>query len=134
VAPVPGHPQRAVGAAWALSFLSTFAAAVFAIGAVAGWVLHLWPATPLTLGVAAIVVIGGPVTSMLLLHGVRGESAAAAARAVRVRVRQAAPAPVRAAAPMPVAVPVDSRPLTPDQAWGRALLEWRDRPVRRPRP
>ena len=112
VAPVPGHDPRATGAAWALSFLSTLAGVAFAMGAIAGWVLGLWPATPLTLGVATTVVVGGPLLGALF----RG-SARAPAPPPRPPVVAAAP-------PRPHPLP----PLTAEQAYARELLDWRDRP------
>jgi hypothetical protein len=128
VAPVPGQHSRALGAAWALAFLSTLAAIVFAAAAVAGWMLHLWPATPATLGIAVALVAGGPLISALLLQGIRkpvpspkpGAAGERLAGETRFRPQPAVPQP-----------PVAQRPLTPEQAWGRALLEWRDRPLRR---
>jgi hypothetical protein len=129
VAPVPGHHARAVGAAWALAVLSTLSAIVFAAAAVAGWAMHLWPATPVTLGIAAGIVVGGPLISALLLRGVTSPKApvtspkAGACDGLAGETRFRAPQP-RLPQPPP-------RPLTPDQAWGRALLEWRERPLRR---
>jgi hypothetical protein len=114
VAPVPRH-ARSSGTAWALSLLTTLASVVFAVGAIAGWILGLWPATPLTLFVAAAVVVGGPLAAALFL---------------RVRRREA-PAPAPALAPavvVPAPRPLIHRPLTPEQAWARELLAWRARP------
>jgi hypothetical protein len=135
---VSASPDRAVGAAWALSLLSAVSSLAFAAGAVAGWTMHLWPATPVTLGAAAGVVIAGPLASALLLHAIRADGSAPrravpAPVPVPVPVPAPAPAPVRSpAAPVAPAQPaVPSLAMTPDQAWGRALMEWRDRP--RPR-
>jgi hypothetical protein len=116
VAPVPGHERRrASGTAWALSFLTTLASVVFAMAAIAGWVLNLWPASPLTLLVAAVVVLGGPMLAVL----------------ARGATREVAPAPAPRPLPLaPRAIPAALPPLTPEQAYGRALLDWRDRPWR----
>ena len=118
MAPVPGHPRRAAGTAWALTFLTTLSSVVFAMGAVAGWVLGLWPATPLTLVAASVVVIGGPLAAFVLARRISEPVAAAPARPVRAR-----PQRIVAVPPPPPALP-----LTPEQAWGRELLDWRERP------
>ena len=123
VTSVPGQRRRATGAAWALAFLATFSSVVFAIAAIAGWVVGIIPATPLTLAVAAVIVAGGPLTAALHVRSFdSGEPAPASAR------RPAAPAPAPVAARI-----APLRPLTPEQQWGRALEEWRDRPLQRPR-
>jgi hypothetical protein len=150
VAPVPGHHARAVGAAWALAVLSALSAIVFAAAAVAGWALHLWPATPVTLGVAAGFVVGGPLISALLLRRVTSPKAGACDglagetrfREPQPRLPQPQPRLPQPQHPLPQPQPrlpqpqqrlpqPPPRPLTPDQAWGRALLEWRERPFRR---
>jgi hypothetical protein len=117
VAPVPGHPRRAAGTAWALTFLTTLSSIVFAMGAIAGWVLGLWPATPLTLLAASVVVLGGPVTAFVLARRISTPVDATPAPAVRARPQVV----LAAAAPPPP-------PLTAEQAWARELLDWRDRP------
>jgi hypothetical protein len=143
VAPVPGHAHgRAAGTAWALSFLSTLASVIFAVGAIAAWVVGLWPATPLTLALAAAVVLAGPLAATLHFASARGQAPRRSAPAPRARL-QARPVASRACAPRPLAPSAPSAPLAPlaplapsaalttEQAWGRALLEWRDRPLRR---
>jgi hypothetical protein len=123
VAPVPGHQRRrAPGAAWALSFLTTLSSVVFAMAAIAGWILNLWPANPLTLIVAAFVVLSGPTLTLALRGAVVERRLAPAPRRVAAPVA----APVAPRRPAPAALP----PLTPEQAYGRALLDWRDRPWR----
>jgi hypothetical protein len=115
VAPVPGHQRRrAPSAAWALSFLTTLASVLFAMAAIAGWILNLWPANPLTLLIAAFVVLSGPALTL----------------ALRGPVRDPAPPPAPAPRPLPVRPVPALPPLTPEQAYGRALLDWRDRPWR----
>lgn len=120
VAPVPGHERRrASGAAWALSFLTTLASVLFAMAAIAGWVLNLWPANPLTLLIAAFVVLTGPSLTLVMRSG--GNEPVVEPRPVLAAPRAAPVAPRRA----PVLPP-----LTPEQVRGRALLDWRDRPWR----
>ena len=121
MAPVPGHQRRASGTAWALTFLTTLSSVVFAMGAIAGWVLGLWPATPPTLLAASVVVLGGPLAAILLARRI---STPAAARPVLVRPHPPRPQLVGAGA----APPPPPLPLTPEQAWGRELLDWRERP------
>ena len=48
----------------ALSLLAALAAPVFLVAAVAGWLYGVWPATPVTLGIAAFVVCGGPILAI----------------------------------------------------------------------
>lgn len=96
-----------------MTFLTTLSSLVFAMGAIAGWVLGLWPATPLTLLAASVVVLGGPLTAFVLARRIAAPALAAPAPAPPVRVR-------------PRSRP--ALPLTPEQAWGKELLEWRDRP------
>jgi hypothetical protein len=119
VTSVPGQRRRATGAAWALAFLATFSSVVFAIAAIAGWIVGIIPATPLTLAVAATIVVAGPLTAALHLRTFDAADAAV----------PAAPAPVRPAPTRPAPL----RPLTPDQQWGRAIEEWRERPLQRSR-
>ena len=49
----------------ALALLAAFASPVFMVAAVAGWLFEVWPANPLTLGVAAFVVVGGPLLGIV---------------------------------------------------------------------
>jgi hypothetical protein len=127
VTPVPGHSRRAVGAAWVLTLLTTLSSVAFAVAAIAGWVLGMWPATPVTLGVAAAVVVGGPLVAALLTRGVRSSVTP------RPRVIAQPPAPpVRPAPRLLAAEPAPLPPLqprTPEQVLGRELLDWRDRPL-----
>jgi hypothetical protein len=121
VAPVPGHERRAAGTAWALSFLTTLASVVFAMGCIAGWMLGVWPATPLTLGLAAAVVVGGPLLAALFRGSSRPEMPAP--RTLPAPRPPATPAPLPARRPLP--------PLSAEQAYARELLDWRDRPLSR---
>jgi hypothetical protein len=90
-----------------LSLLAYCASPIFMASAVAGWLLDLWPATPVTLGAAAALVAGGPFLGML--H---------AATARTARPESARPAP------RPVAQPVPAVP--PRLAAARRFHAWRD--------
>jgi hypothetical protein len=120
----PDRDRRAEGAAWALTFLVTLSSIAFAIGAVLGWTLDLWPATPLTLGAAAIAVLGGPAFATALTLAIR--------RSVPPRRSPARPLPAR---PAPAPRPPQPAPvvLSPKAARARELLDWRDAPRRRTR-
>lgn len=124
----PDRDRRAEGAAWALTFLVTLSSIAFAIGAVLGWTLNLWPATPLTLGAAAIAVLGGPALVTALTLAIR--------RGAPARRAPARPAPRPAPArPAPAPRPAQTAPvaLSPKAARARELLDWRDAPRRRTR-
>jgi hypothetical protein len=49
----------------ALSLLAAFASPVFLCAAIAGWLFEVWPANPLTLGVSALLVTGGPIVGIV---------------------------------------------------------------------
>jgi hypothetical protein len=49
----------------ALSLLAAFASPVFLSAAIAGWLFEVWPANPLTLGVSAFLVMGGPILGIV---------------------------------------------------------------------
>jgi hypothetical protein len=117
-----------------LTFLTALSSVVFAMGAIAGWVLGLWPATPLTLLAASVVVIGGPLIAFVLARRISAPTAAARPARVRdqpSRPRPAAPQPQLVLAGATAPPPRPALPLTAEQAWGRELLDWRDRPRRR---
>ena len=101
----------------ALSLLAALAAPVFLAAAVAGWLYGVWPATPVTFGIAALVVCGGP---LLAIYHVSTESRHAPAEELEPTVVLAAPAPT----PVPM-------PITPKAAAARALMDWRDKPLQR---
>jgi hypothetical protein len=86
----------------ALGLLAYCASPIFMASAVAGWVLDLWPANPVTLGAAAALVAGGPFLGMLhaaTAADARPEPAPAAPPRPRRRVAATAPAvPPRLAA------------------------------------
>ena len=101
----------------ALSLLAALAAPVFLAAAAAGWLYGVWPATPLTFTIAALVVCGGPI--LAIFH------VAAADR--REPVEELEPTVVLApAAPAPAPVPL---PITPKAAAARALMDWRNKPL-----
>jgi hypothetical protein len=94
----------------ALALLAAFASPVFMVAAIAGWLYEMWPATPLTLGVAAIVVVGGPVLGIVHV----------ATAVEEFEEEDVAPRFVaRPAAPKPVL-------LTPQAARAKAFHHWRD--------
>ena len=48
----------------ALSLLAAFASPIFLCAAIVGWLHGLWPATPVTLGIAALTVCSGPLVAI----------------------------------------------------------------------
>jgi hypothetical protein len=97
--------------------LAAFASPVFLCAAIAGWLFEVWPANPLTLGVSALLVTGGPVLGIVHVASAKHwddedepepdpEPAAAAA-------------PVRAPAPIVLTAKADA---------ARRFANWRDTP------
>ena len=103
----------------ALSLLAALAAPVFLAAAVAGWLYGVWPATPVTFGIAAFIVCGGPI---LAIYHVSTEGEHERVEELEPTVVLAAPVP----APTPVPLPI-----TPKAAAARALMDWRDKPLQR---
>ena len=118
----------------ALSLLAAFASPVFLCAAIAGWLFEVWPANPLTLGVSALLVMGGPVLGIIHVATadtwqddleedeveVTAPTAVLRTPAARTaRATQAAPAPVRV--PEPIV-------LTAKAADARRFASWRDTP------
>src|SRR6478752_4509370 len=58
----------------ALSLLAAFASPLFLAAAVAGWLYGAWPATPVTLGIAAFAVISGPLLGIYHVAAGREDS------------------------------------------------------------
>ena len=48
-----------------LALLAGSASPIFLVAAVAGWLAGVWPANPLTLGLAAVSVVAGPLLGMI---------------------------------------------------------------------
>jgi len=57
---VVAHADAFGVTARALSLLAAFASPLFLCAAIAGWLYGAWPATPMTLGIAAFAVVSGP--------------------------------------------------------------------------
>ena len=94
----------------ALALLASFASPVFMVAAVVGWLYELWPANPVTLAIAAVTVIGGPLLGIVHVATASEDGEEPVAAAVR-----RAPAP----SPQPVF-------LTPQAAARQAFHNWRD--------
>jgi hypothetical protein len=105
----------------ALSLLAAFASPVFMCAAIAGWLFEAWPANPLTLGVAAFLVTGGPILGIVHVATAQqsdeeeDEPEVAPARAPRVAVA------------LPVHVP-EPVVLTAKAEAARRFANWRDTP------
>ncbi|MDA0168772.1 hypothetical protein OJ998_06705 [Solirubrobacter taibaiensis] len=104
----------------ALSLLAALAAPVFLVAAAAGWLYGVWPATPVTFTIAALVVCGGPI---LAIYHVSTEDQ-------HERVEELEPTVVLAA-PTAAPTPPVPLPVTPKAAAARALMDWRDKPLQR---
>jgi hypothetical protein len=125
--------------------LAAFASPIFMLAAIAGWLYGVWPANPLTLGVAAFLVVGGPLLGIVHVATAKDDDEAeaqAAPTVVRAAARPAvtprtavaartAVTPRTAVAERPVVAP---RPvpepviLTPKAAAARRFAAWRDKP------
>ena len=92
----------------ALALLAAFASPVFMVAAIVGWVYEIWPATPLTLAIAATAVVGGPVLGIVHVAGAEDE------RAEEDLAPRLVPRPER-----------DTLLLTPRAARARAFHTWR---------
>jgi hypothetical protein len=105
----------------ALSLLAAFASPVFLCAAIAGWLFEVWPANPLTLGVSAFLVTGGPILGIVHVATMKDaddaedEPEAAPAPAPRVAVA----APVRVPEPIVLTAKADA---------ARRFASWRDTP------
>jgi hypothetical protein len=106
----------------ALSLLAAFASPVFMAVAIAGWLSGHLPATPLTLGIAAFLVIGGP--ALGIVHVTTSRDADEDFEDETVVIEEAPPVPVaihRLPAP-----PIE---LTPRAAAAQRFAAWRDGPA-----
>ncbi len=105
----------------ALSLLAAFASPVFMALAIAGWLSGQLPATPVTFGVAALLVIGGPVLGIVHVATTRGDEELEDETTV-----------VFEEPPVPVAVhrlPTPPIELTPRAAAAQRFAAWRDGPA-----
>ncbi len=99
----------------ALALLAAFASPLFMATAIAGWLSGYWPATPLTLGISALAVIGGP-----LLGIAHVATAAEHDDEPLLAIVPAAPGRRRR-------VPLDAVTVTPRLADARRFHNWRDK-------
>jgi hypothetical protein len=100
----------------ALSLLAAFASPLFLCAAIAGWLFEVWPANPLTLGVAAVLVMGGPILGIVhVATTATDDDADEEAETVVATTPPAAPQPA------PVA-------LTAKAEAARRFANWRDTP------
>ena len=102
----------------ALSLLAAFASPVFMCAAIAGWLFEVWPANPLTFGVSALLVTGGPILGIVHVATTKA--------ADDEPEDEPAPAPrVALAPPARVGEPVV---LTAKAEAARRFASWRDTP------
>ena len=107
----------------ALSLLAAFASPVFMAAAIAGWLYGFLPATPVTFGIAAVLVIGGPIVG--IVHVMTSDEYEYEDE-FETEAVVAMPAP-----PVPVAIhrlPVPQLELTPRAAAAARFAAWRDLP------
>ena len=100
----------------ALALLAAFASPLFMAAAIAGWLSETWPATPLTLTIASLAVVGGPLLGILHLTTAReddGEPMRAVVTTPSGRKRKVA---------------LDAVTVTPRLADARRFHNWRDKP------
>ena len=105
----------------ALSLLAAFASPVFMCAAIAGWLFEAWPANPLTLGVSALLVTGGPILGIVHVATTKDSDDAE-------DEAEAAPAPaprIAVARRVPHSEPVV---LTAKAEAARRFANWRDTP------
>jgi hypothetical protein len=100
----------------ALALLAGLASPLFMAAAIAGWLSDTWPATPLTLTIASLAVIGGPLLGIIHVATAReggGEPVLAVVTTPSGRKRK---------------IPLDAVTVTPRLAEARRFHNWRDRP------
>lgn len=107
----------------ALSLLAALASPFFLAAAVAGWLYGVWPATPLTFTIAAIVVAGGPTL------GIWHVAMTTEKDYIDADYVEEEPTAIFVAA-APAAAPPEPAPIvdTPRAAAARAFHGWRDKP------
>ena len=100
----------------ALALLAAFASPLFMAAAIAGWLSETWPATPLTLTIASLAVVGGPLLGILHLTTASEDGGE----------------PMRAVVAKPSGrkrkVALDAVTVTPRLADARRFHNWRDKP------
>ena len=106
----------------ALSLLAAFASPVFMAVAIAGWLSGHLPATPLTLGIAAFLVIGGPALGIVHVTTSRDNDEEFEDETVVIEE----PPPVPVAVHRLPAPPIE---LTPRAAAAQRFAAWRDGPA-----
>jgi hypothetical protein len=102
----------------ALSLLAAFASPVFIAAAIGGWLYGLWPANPVTFGIAAFVVIGGPILGIVHVATAHEDDEEAEEETVALPVQ---------VAPQRLAIH-HSVTLTPKADAARRFANWRDQP------
>jgi hypothetical protein len=100
----------------ALALLAAFASPLFMAAAIAGWLSETWPATPLTLSIASLAVIGGPLLGIMHVATAREDDddhVVAVVTTPSGRKRK---------------IPLDAVTVTPRLADARRFHNWRDKP------
>jgi hypothetical protein len=100
----------------ALALLAAFASPLFMAAAIAGWLSETWPATPLTLSIASLAVIGGPLLGIMHVATARehdDDQVVAVVTTPSGRKRK---------------IPLDAVTVTPRLADARRFHNWRDKP------
>jgi hypothetical protein len=108
----------------ALSILSACSSPVFMAAAIAGWLFEVWPATPVTLFIAAFVVMTGPALGIVHVVTAKRSDDEDAAEAETV----VTPAPALGYRPTPIRVVREPAVLTPKSAAAARFAAWRDAP------
>jgi hypothetical protein len=100
----------------AFALLAAFTSPLVMAAAIAGWLSETWPATPLTLAIASLAVLGGPLLGIAHVATARedgDESVLAVVTTPSGRKRKIA---------------LDAITVTPRLADARRFHNWRDRP------
>jgi hypothetical protein len=114
-----------VGPSRALAVLAALASPTFLAASVAAWLAGLWPANPLTLGIAALLVVGGPVLGIVHVLS--------ASRPPAEPASPPAPAPRPHPTRRRTYVTQPAYPVPERLAAARAFHAWRGRPSARRR-
>jgi hypothetical protein len=110
----------------ALSLLAACSSPVFAAAAIAGWLFEMWPATPVTLFIAAFVVLGGPMLG--IVHAITAKRADDEHEDETEAETVVTPAPALGYRPTPIRVVREPAVLTPKSAAAARFAAWRDAP------